>query len=286
MELKFGVDSYIWSENFSKKDVWIIGKAKEMGFEYIDFAIGNPDDFPIEAVIMELKRTGIKPVCTIALPLMANPVSDDEISRRLALDMMKKSIDICNQIGASILGGVNYTAWGYLSKKPRTDKEWNRAVCHIRESADYAEKTGNVTICLECVNRFETHILNIAEDAVKLCKETGKKNVKVHLDCFHMIREEKSFREAVLTCGREYLGYVHVNENDRGIPGTGLVPFEEFFKALREIGYNGPLVIESFDPSFEETAANCAIWRTFADTGEDLAREGLKNLKGIADNME
>ena len=100
-----------------------------------------------------------------------------------------------------------------------------------------------------------------------------------------MIREEKSFSGAVKTCGKEYLGYVHVNENDRGIPGTGLVPFEEFFRALKEIGYTGPCVIESFDPSFEELNSNCAIWRSFAPTGEALAIEGLKNLKEIANTI-
>ncbi len=100
-----------------------------------------------------------------------------------------------------------------------------------------------------------------------------------------MIREEKSFSGAVKACGKEYLGYVHVNENDRGIPGTGLVPFPEFFQALAEIGYDGPLVIESFDPSFTELAGNCAIWRSFAPSGEALAVEGLANLKAIADKM-
>ena len=41
-------------------------------------------------------------------------------------------------------------------------------------------------------------------------------------------------------------------------------------------------MIESFDPSFEELNANCAIWRKFADTGEELAIQGLANLKRIA----
>ena len=51
-------------------------------------------------------------------------------------------------------------------------------------------------IAVECVNRFETHFLNIAADAVQYCKDVGNKNMKVHLDCFHMIREEKKL------CGR------------------------------------------------------------------------------------
>lgn len=95
--------------------------------------------------------------------------------------------------------------------------------------------------------------------------------------------EESSFAEAIRTCGNKYLGYMHVNENNRGIPGTGLVPFSEVFAALAEIGYTGPLVIESFDPDFEELVANCAIWRKLADSGEALAVEGLKNLKRLAE---
>lgn len=285
MNNKFGVDSFIWAESFSEKDLWIIPKAKELGFEVIDFAISNPFTFPTEKVKESLKETGIDCVCTTALTEETNPISPDPAIRKNALDAMKKCVDICNELNAPILGGVNYAAWGYLTKKPRTQDEWNWGVENMKQVAAYAKETGNVTICVECVNRFETHFLNIAEDAVAFCKATGMDNVKVHLDCFHMIREEKSFSEAVKTCGKQYLGYVHVNENDRGIPGTGLVPFKEFFEAIKEIGYDGPLVIESFDPSFEELAGNCAIWRSFAKTGEELAVKGLANLKAIAETV-
>lgn len=285
MKFKFGVDTFIWSENYGEDDLWIISKAKELGFEVIDFAISNPFTFPAEKVKKELDRVGIDCVCTTTLTEETNPISTDPEIRKAAVKAVKKCIDICNILGAPILGGVNYAAWGYLTRKPRTEEEWQYGVECMRESAEYARATGSVTICVECVNRFETHFLNIAEDAVQFCKDVGTGNMKVHLDCFHMIREEKSFSGAVKTCGKEYLGYVHVNENDRGIPGTGLVPFEEFFTALKEIEYDGPLVIESFDPSFEELSGNCAIWRKFADTGEELAVEGLKNLRAIAQTI-
>lgn len=282
MEFRFGVDTFIWTEEFSVKDLWIIKRAKELGFDVIDFAISDPFGFPTNEVKEELERVGIDCVCTTTLTEDTNPVSPDPKVRANAVKAMTKVVDICNTLGAQILGGVNYAAWGYLTKRPRTEQEWNWAVDNMKKVARYAKETGNVTICVECVNRFETHILNIAEDAVRFCKETGYDNVKVHLDCFHMIREEKSFEGAVKTCGKEYLGYVHVNENDRGIPSTGLVPFEEFFIALKDIGYIGPLVIESFDPNFEKLSGNCAIWRKLCDSGEQLAVEGLRNLKEIA----
>jgi D-psicose/D-tagatose/L-ribulose 3-epimerase len=177
-------------------------------------------------------------------------------------------VDIGTTIGSKILG-CNLPSWGYLSGKPRTVEEW--LVGRRDERGDsLRRRQERLVLAVEPVGRFESHFLNIAEDAVRYCKEVGTGNIKVHLDSFHMIREELSFREAVQVCGKEYLGYVHVCENNRGIPGTGQVPWRRFFTALKKVDYKGPLVIESFD-GFEELNRLCAIWRKFADTGEELA---------------
>ena len=279
---KFGVDSFIWSEDFSEKDVAIIPKAKELGFEVVDLAISHPEKFPLDSVIDAKNKTGLELVTTTTLGADTNLISPDPKVRENGVRHMKLMVDINRAIGSKILGGVIYAGWVCLTRRPRTEQEWEWSVAAMREIAKYAKDNWDGIIAVECVNRFETHFLNIAEDAVQYCKDVGYDNMRVHLDCFHMIREEKSFNGAVRTCGKEYLGYVHVNENDRGIPGTGLVPFAEFMGALLAIGYNGPVTIESFDPSFEELAANCAIWRKFADSGEELAIKGLANLKKVA----
>ncbi|MFO7637026.1 MAG: sugar phosphate isomerase/epimerase family protein [Clostridia bacterium] len=285
MMFKFGVDSFIWTEMFSVKDVWILQKAKELGFAVVDLAIADPGNFPLEEIMEAKRKTGLELVTTTTLGPLTNLISPDASIRENGIAHMKKMVDINRVIGSVILGGVNYAGWGCLTKKPRTEQEWEWSVTAMQEIAHYADETWEGTICVECVNRFETHFLNIAQDAIQYCDDVGTGNMKVHLDCFHMIREEKSFSGTVKLCGRKYLGYVHVNENDRGIPGTGLVPFAEFFTALKEIGYDGPLTIESFDPSFEELAGNCAIWRKFAETGEELAVKGLANLRRIADSI-
>ena len=67
----------------------------------------------------------------------------------------------------------------------------------MREVTLYAKDKSDMIVAVELVNRFETHFLNVAEDAVKYCKDVGTGNMKVHLDSFHMIREELSFTEAV-----------------------------------------------------------------------------------------
>jgi D-psicose/D-tagatose/L-ribulose 3-epimerase len=280
-----GVDTFIWSENFGTEDLWIIEKAKQLGFATLDISISHPETFPVAEVRKELRRVGIPVVTTTTLGPSTNLISSDPAVVRTGIEILKKLVDINVQIGSPIIGGVNYAAWGYLSGKPRTEVEWNTSIRAMKEIAKYARQQGEVAICLEPVNRFETHFLNIAEDAVRYCKEVGYPNVKVHLDTFHMIREEVSFAQAVRTCGKEYLGYVHVCENNRGIPGTGLVPWKEFFSALKEIGYTGPMCIESFDPSFVELNRLCAIWRKFADTGEELAVKGKSNLEAIIKSL-
>ncbi len=285
--MKFGVDTFIWTEVFQEKDLWIIQKAEKLGFEAIDFAIAHPDTFPLERVKKELSKTKLQPIVTTTLNAKNSLISDDKSIRQSGIDTLKKLVDINKELGSVILGGVNYAGWGCLTGKPKTDKEWNNSIECMQRVAEYALNVyPKLKICVEPVNRFETHFINTAEEGVRYCQAVGTPNMAVHLDCFHMIREETSYTEAVETCGEKYLGYVHVCENNRGIPGTGLVPWKEFFLALKKLNYTGPCVIESFDPSFEELNGQCAIWRKFADTGEELAIKGLANLEKIVQELE
>jgi D-psicose/D-tagatose/L-ribulose 3-epimerase len=78
-----------------------------------------------------------------------------------------------------------------------------------------------------------------------------------------------------------FLGFFHACENDRGTPGTGLVQWDEVYRGLRDAGYTGWIVIESFVPDIEELARVCAVWRQLAPSADYLAGEGLKNLRSI-----
>lgn len=282
---RFGVDSLIWTEDFTVKDLPLIEKAKSLGFAVLDINVAHPERFPTEAVKDKVKEVGIEVVTTIGLPRDSNLIDPNPETRRNGIETLKKLVDINIEIGSKILGGVTYATWGYITGRPRTEEEWKWSVESMQEIALYAKSKSDIILAVEPVNRFETHFLNVAEDAVRYCQEVGTGNLKVHLDTFHMIHEELSFTEAVEVCGKEYLGYVHACENNRGIPGTGLVPWKEFFTALRKTGYSGPLVIESFDPGFEELNRLCAIWRKFAETGEELAVKGLKNLMEIEESL-
>ncbi len=143
--------------------------------------------------------------------------------------------------------------------------------------ADYA-KDKNITLCLEPINRYETYFWNTAEDGVALLKDIRRNNVKLHLDTYHMNIEEKNFYTPIVK-SKGYLGYMHCCASDRGIPGTGHVNWDEVFKGLSEIGYDGWLVIESFYGPMKEMPVVSSIWRKLADDINDIPRQGLKFIR-------
>ena len=104
----------------------------------------------------------------------------------------------------------------------------------------------------------------------------GEDNVKIHLDTYHMNIEEKSFYEATKLAGQDLIHY-HLCENDRGIPGTGLVDWDEIFKALSEINYKGFAALESFVDCTENM--NTWVWRQLAPDGETLLKKGTSFIR-------
>jgi D-psicose/D-tagatose/L-ribulose 3-epimerase len=159
------------------------------------------------------------------------------------------------------------------------DRRTPIAVVGLREAGKIAADAG-VTLAIEPLNRFETDLVNTSAQAVRLVDEVGSPAVKIHLDTFHMHIEEKSLLEAIRLAGPR-LAHVHGCENDRGAPGTGLVAWAQVAQGLREVGYNGAVVIESFTPECKAIADAAAIWRPLAATQDALASEGLKFLRGL-----
>jgi len=130
-----------------------------------------------------------------------------------------------------------------------------------------------VTIVVEYLNRFEMYLINCAADAAALVREVDHPNCRLMYDTFHAHIEEKDPRAALQDC-RDVLVHVHASENDRGTPGTGQVAWDETFAALKEIGYDGWIVIEAFGDALPDLAAATKIWRRMFESEEQLARDG------------
>ena len=278
--MKFGIHSLLFRETFVEKDLPLLDKCKALGFDAVEIIPFDYDGFPAEKVRTAAANLGLTIHIGYGMPNHLNLISPDPVIRRYAIDFTKRLVDLSNDAGAEVLTGLMHCAWGHLSGKMPTSDEWNWSVEGMKQIAGYAQRASKLVIGVEVVNRFESHFINTAADAVRYVQDVGLPNVKVHLDTFHMIREETDIPAAVKETG-SYLGYVHACENQRGIPGTGIVPWRPFFEALKQIGYDSYVTIESFDPGLESVVKLCCIWRRLADSPEQLAGEGLKFVKGV-----
>jgi D-psicose/D-tagatose/L-ribulose 3-epimerase len=277
----YGVELMLWTEIFTEDHISLIENARKLGFDGVEIYIRYPDRLPVQKIKDALRAHDMKVCFVVILPLEYNPLSEDSQVREASLDYFTRCIDTAYRIAGSgcVIGGVNYAPPGFITGKARTDDEWERSVEYFRLAARHARERG-VTLAVEPLNRFETFFLNTAADAVRFCKDVDEPNAKVHLDTYHMIREEKDFYKAIVESG-PYVGLVHACENDRGTPGTGLVQWEEVYRGLKDIEYHGWIVIESFVPEVEEIARLAAVWRKLAPNADHLAGEGLKNLRAI-----
>jgi D-psicose/D-tagatose/L-ribulose 3-epimerase len=149
--------------------------------------------------------------------------------------------------------------------------------------AEYAQPAG-ITLGLEPVNRYESCLINTVGQAAALADRIGLPNVGVHLDTYHMNIEETGWAAPVHTAGQK-LCHIHLCENDRGIPGTGLVQWDTLFAALHDIHYEGYGAMESFFSVSDDMRSGTCIWRDLAPDGDTLVSEGLRFLKSrIADH--
>jgi D-psicose/D-tagatose/L-ribulose 3-epimerase len=138
-------------------------------------------------------------------------------------------------------------------------------------------------MAIEPLNRFETFFLNTTADAAALCDRVNDPNIGILFDTFHANIEEKSIGAACRAAGR-HLKHVHTCENDRGIPGSGHVEWQELFQSLRERNYDGWLTIESFGFAIGKLSAAASIWRDLAPSPESIAFEGVKFLRRNIEN--
>ena len=152
-------------------------------------------------------------------------------------------------------------------------------VKQLRELSTYAAERGAV-LCVEPLNRFETSFLNLASQAIEVVDRVAHPACKILLDTFHMNIEEQSVGDAIRSAGGR-LAQLHTCENDRGAPGSGHVPWKEVAQACKDIGFEGPMVIESFTPKVKSIARAAAIWRPLSRTPDTLAEDGLKFLREL-----
>lgn len=269
---KLGVHALVFSGGTAPEEVAkIIKEAKKARYDLLELSLHDSKNLDVASARAELEAAGLGIVCSRGLAFSADVSSEDSEVVARGATLLQDSLQITHDLGGTHFTGALYSALGKYSQA-LSAKGRSNVVSVLKDlAADAAEK--NMTLGLEICNRYETNVINTAADALRLADDIGADNVLIHLDTYHMNIEEDNFSRPVHLVG-DRLGYVHIGENHRGYLGMGHLNFNEFFHALSDIDYQGPITFESFSSAVvSPTLSNdLAIWRNLWSDGPHLAK--------------
>jgi D-psicose/D-tagatose/L-ribulose 3-epimerase len=282
MKMHYGVFGLLFFSKFTQERISVLEKVKKLGYEGIEISLSEDylSSNLSNDIVKEAKKLNVKCLCSTSLDEKTDITSNDKAIRENGITFLKKCVEEAAKLGSDVIGGVIYAPWGLSNKKGRTREEWEICKESLFKVAEFA-KDYKVFLALEPVNRFESHFLNTAEEAKTLINEINHPQLKIHLDTFQMNVEENRLYNAIKTAGN-LLYHFHCCASNRGIPGNGHIEWDEVYQALKEVGYQRWLVVESFTPDImkEEFGRQVAIWREIAEP-EDIAKKGLDFLKSV-----
>lgn len=282
---QIGVNAWVWSSPITTEELGRLAPMiAGMGFDLVEVPIESTSDLDYRrgAEIVRASRLAVS-VCAAMGP-DRDLIHPDESIRTNGMTYVRHCIDAAQTLGAANVVGPLYSAvgrsWQQTPDERKTDLDL--LVRQLKDLSAYAGDHG-VTLCVEPLNRFETSFLNLTSQAIEVVDRVDHKACGLLLDTFHMNIEERSIGDAIRAAGSR-MRHLHTCENDRGAPGSGHVPWEEVAKACGDIGYKGPMVIESFTNKVKSIARAAAIWRSFATSQDALATEGLRHLRRLFPN--
>ena len=274
--MKYGMNLLLWTGELNDNLLPVLEKLKGMGYDGIEIPVFNLD-LDYAAWGKRFDDLGLARTAVTVRNVDDNPIDASPAVRAKGIAATCRTLDCCAAVGATTLVGPYHSALGHFSGAGPTTDEWKRGVESMRPVAEHAGKVG-VMLGVECLNRFETYLLNTHADSARFVREVNHPNCRMMYDTFHANIEEKNIEAALRSCA-DVLCHVHISENDRSTPGSGDIKWAETFDALKAIGYDGWLMIEAFGLALPELAAATKIWRRMFTSEEQLARDGLAFMK-------
>ncbi|MHB1441767.1 MAG: TIM barrel protein [Candidatus Humimicrobiaceae bacterium] len=277
--IKIGIHQHVFTSKLDRENLDILNLIKDIGYDAVDINVRNINLDEAKIIKKRANSLNLTLMGGGSLPKNMRILSDVKDERSDAIKYIKSLIDKVVEIGSDFYGGVIYAPCGLIIGRKVEKKEIDRALYALKMITLYAKKFG-IRVGIEPANRYETYVLNTIEDTLNIIDKINEPNLGILYDTFHMNIEEKSFYNSIKIANKKIF-HMHVNENDRGTPGSGHILWDEVFKALKEIEYNRVIAIESFVDETIDIAAAACIWRKFAESPEILATEGLEFLKSM-----
>lgn len=282
--MDIGANAWIWGAPITTETLETLApKVAGMGFDHLEVPIEDPSAIDYERAGPVLEEHGLSANVIAAMTEERDLLSETRGVPEQGREYIRHCADAASAMGVRNVVGPLYAAVGrtWTLTADERERELDRLIPQLRDLAAYAADR-DVVLCLEPINRFETSFVNTVDQAIEIVDRVDSDGLGLLVDTFHMNLEETDLGEAIESAG-ERIEHVHACGSHRGAPGSGTIQWDPVADALEEIGYDGPLVIESFTPEVESIARAAAIWRPLAPSQDALAEDGLAFLRETFD---
>lgn len=218
-------------------------QAADWGFDAIEVR-GDTLRTEHRAIAQQI-RQGAGRVAGIVGGYRGWPVASDPDERLQCLEDIARLLTCAAEVEAA--GVIVVPIYGYSARLPYAQKrdavaDEERLDAALHELAEFAASVGS-KVLLEPLNRYETHLIHRLDQGVEWCERIGSERVRLLADLFHMNIEERDPVGALHTA-RQYLDYVHLADNTRLEPGTGITDFRAALRQLRDQEFDGYCALE------------------------------------------
>jgi D-psicose/D-tagatose/L-ribulose 3-epimerase len=221
-----------------------IALTKEIGFDRID-VFADPLEIGVAERRLIRKATAenqLPVICTVCCALgiadFNKPVRDFHVQRA------KSYLDLCYELeGKNLLLVLGEYIWQQEVIRP--EDQWNWAVEHTRELAEYAAPLG-LKLAIE-IEPFHLSLVNNIERMSRFLDNVNHPAAQANVDISHLALAHDAPGEIAKLKGR--IAHVHLSDCDGRKhgdlpPGRGVVDFPPYLKALADAGFSGTVSIE------------------------------------------
>lgn len=277
--MQYGAHCYLFTDRWSDDALPILDEMKALGVDLAELSVGDDVVFAPAKTRRRAEELGL----TLAIgpgghwPLDADLSADEPDQRQKGLAWHCRQVDVAAELGAEAYAGALYGHPGVVKRRRPPADEYARTAEGIHRLCEYAAAR-QVKIVVEPMSHFRTHLVNTAAQLMHLIELADHANLYALFDTYHVITEERDYAAALRTLAPR-LWCVHTCENDRGVPGGGLVPWDAVFDTLREVGFDGPLTMEAYNSSLDDFAYARGMFHGVCPDGAEFVHTGLAFLK-------
>jgi D-psicose/D-tagatose/L-ribulose 3-epimerase len=260
--MKYGAHIFVWQGQYDDEDLErLLAKAARLDLEFLEVCVGDDICFNASRLGKNAASIGIELILSPGgvWPMDCDISLEDYNLRQKGLDWHKRALDVCAASGAVAYAGAIYGHPGRLAYRRTRPEERERIAEGLRELADHGS-ANNVRLVIEPMSHFRTHVANTPAEINELIRLTGHPNIYSLLDTYHLTTEVISF-DAAISEMMPYLWYVHACENNRGVPGTGLLPWDDIVRTFVREGWGGYIGFESYNSTWQNGMVMCLCIR-------------------------